>query len=168
MLTQLATWLWCAMHAVEADNNTMSWISNMWTQCMLRTVVGQSGGQTNTVCPTNMYGACSTDGNNSFCILWILYMSCKTITTRVHIPAHTSSRAHITCTYTHTCTNTGMNKKLENNLFASLVFNIMTFYLIMLLQGTCCSREFTWHILVCRFSFFHYVPFYRHFWGVYY
>ena len=131
---------------------------------MLRTVVGQSDGQTNTLCPTKMHGARSTDGSNSFCILCILYMSCKhdyhytcththththTYSTHTHTHTHTHTlRPHI-CIHTHTLTcthkHTGMNKKkLEDNLFAHcvslvLLFNIMSFYLIMLLHGTCHS-----------------------------
>ena len=167
------------MHAVWADNNM--WISNVdivhaencdWTVKW-----------SNTLCPTKMYGARSTDGNNSFCILCILYISCKHdyYYMCTHTCTHTHTHYILTCTHNvhththlhaHTHKHTGMNKKLEDNLFAHCVslvlFNIMSFYLIMLLQGTCCSWEFTWHILVCRFSCFHYVAFYRHFSKVYY
>ena len=100
--------------------------------------------------------------------------------THTHTPTHTQThtlRPHI-CMHTHTLTcthkHTGMNKKkLEDNLFAHcislvLLFNIVSFYLIMLLRGTCRSWEFIWHILVCRLSCFHYVAFYRHFSEVYY
>ena len=135
----------------------------------------------NTLCPTKMYGAHSTDRTTGS--VYSVFCTCHasmTITTCVytrvrththtHTHTHTRTHAHYILTYAHTLTcthkHTGMNKKLEDNLFAHCVslvlFNIMSFCLIMLLQGTCCSWEFIWHILVCRFSCFHYVAFYRH------
>ena len=55
-----------------------------------------------------------------------------------------SSHAHITCAYAHSHVN--------KNLLIASMFNIMTF---MLLQGTCCSREYILVLLfyvVCQSS----------------
>ena len=63
---------------------------------MLSTVVGQSGGQTNTLCPTKMYGARSTEGN-----LYTLH-SVHVMQARAHTHPHTV----LTHTHTHMHTQT--------------------------------------------------------------
>ena len=143
MLTQLATWLWCCMHAVWADNN--SWISNV-DIVHAENCGGQSDSQTNTLCPTKMYGTRSTVSvYSAFCTCH----ASMTITTCVHIHTcthtlltHTHTHYILTCTHTHThtCTHkhTGMNKKkLEDNLFAHCVSLVLLFNFIWL----CCFRE---------------------------
>ena len=71
---------------------------------MLRTVVGQSGGQTNTLCPTKMYGARSTDGKTTVSV-YSAFCTCHvsmTITTCVHTRAHTHTHTHTVLSHTHT------------------------------------------------------------------